>query len=217
MRTAKFQLSCYSSIMHQTLSDKILDEYSNTGHLPESIRPKRCKFCNSKHGFHRHSHYSRKCIFRKGIGWLPILFIQRFKCTACGKVFSLLFYTTYKWQRAEHTIQQEVVLDGLVATVAQENFSQRTLYRWKAKWNAWTSQVMSYVLQWLLNRIAFLCIDVTICEAKTPMHYLTTLLTRMSGRMPVAVEVVGISHFVGGSPDKIPQCLSLSYPLSALV
>jgi len=218
LRTVKFQLSCNYRIMHSQLSDKILDEYSQTGQLPKHIRPNRCKFCNEKQGFHRHSHYKRKCIFRKSIGWLPVTLIQRFKCRTCGRVFSLLFSTTYKWQRAEHIVQQEVMSEGFTeSTTIKENFSQRTIYRWKAKWNAWAAQTMPYILQWLMNAIVFLCINVTQYEARKPIHYLTTLLTRMPKKMPVAIEVVGISHFAVGSPGKIPQSLSLSYPLTALV
>ncbi len=202
-----------SRIMHIALNNNTLEQYSQTGVLPRFVRPSHCKFCNSQHGFHRHSHYHRKCIYRKGYGWLPVTTIQRFLCTACGKVFSLLFPGTYKWQRAEHAIQQEVAIGNVPIPETRENFSLRTLNRWRQKWNIWAASIQQMIIQWLLMMLSTLSLDVTRKEARNPVKYLSTLFQRMPMKMPAVLEIIGVSRFVGVSMNKIPQSLSVVFPL----
>jgi hypothetical protein len=102
--------------MYQTMSDKDLEEYFSTyfstGILPLHIRPTRCERerCAEKQRFNRHGQYARKSVYRKGIGWVPCLHIQRFLYMTCGKVISLIVPICYKWQRVEHAVQQAVAM-----------------------------------------------------------------------------------------------------------
>ena len=128
------------------------------------------------------------------------------------KVFSLLFPGTYKWQRAEHAIQQDVVLGNVHIPEARENFSLRTLNRWRQKWNIWAAFIQQMIIRWLFLMFSTLSLDVTRQEVQTPVKYLNTLFQRMPMKMPAVLEVIGVSRFVGVPVDKIPQCLSVSFP-----
>ena len=140
--------------MHQTLSDKDLQEYYRTSLLPAGIRPNGCTRANclEKLHFHHHSSYSRNSVYRQGYGWLPIIWIERFRCASCRKVISLLIPTVYKWQRAEHDLQQAVALkQPYPKEEVTEAFSERTLLRWKQKWQEWCGLHLQAICTWLFT------------------------------------------------------------------
>ena len=200
--------------MHQTLSDKDLQEYYRTSLLPAGIRPNGCTRANclEKLHFHHHSSYSRNSVYRQGYGWLPIIWIERFRCASCRKVISLLIPTVYKWQRAEHDLQQAVALkQPYPKEEVTEAFSERTLLRWKQKWQEWCGLHLQAICTWLFTLYAFLSTDVTAKQARTPMSYLQALLAQLPGKSPVAVEVVSVCRFGGGQLRSIPHFLSLVF------
>ena len=200
--------------MHQVLSDKNLQEYYQTGILPNCVRPNGCtgENCQERDRFHRHSRYSRKCIYRQGCGWMPVMWVQRFRCATCGKVFSLIIPILYKWQRAEHELQQSVAMEQPYRREeVAEAFSERTLSRWKQTWLAWSAFYQQAILAWLLTSYAFLSVNVTAAEARTPLHYLQALLAQLPGKVPAAVEVVSVCRFGGRQLRRIPHILSLSF------
>lgn len=201
--------------MHQVLPGKAFEEYCQTGLLPVGIRPTRCagENCTESNRFHRHSRYLRKCVYRQGCGWLSPIWVERFRCAVCGKVFSFFISFLYKWQRAEHDLQQAVALDQpFIREEVAEAFSRRTVSRWKQKWLAWSGIYLQAITQWLLTLYALLSVDVTAKQARTPLHYLVALLAQLPGKTPGAVEVIGVCRFGGGSIRKIPHILSLVFP-----
>lgn len=201
--------------MHQTLSGKTLQEYYQTGRLPPGVRPHGCdgENCLESSRFHRHSRYPRKCVYRQGCGWLPVMWVQRFRCATCGKVFSLLIPIVFKWQRAEHSLQQSVALEEpFPREEVVLSFSERTVSRWKQKWLAWSAVYLQAIIQWLLTLYAFLSVDVTAKQARTPLSYLQALLAQLPVKALVAVEVVSVCRFGGGLLRKIPHILSLAFP-----
>lgn len=200
--------------MHQVFSDKVFKEYCQTGYLPAGIRPSSCdgENCTESYRFHRHSCYPRTCIYRQEFGWLPKLWVQRFRCVTCGKVFSFFISFLYKWQRAEHSLQQAVVLDQpYPKEEVAEAFSERTLKRWKQKWQARSSHYLQTIIQWLLTLYAFLSVNVTAHQARSPLSYLQALLAQLPGKAPIAVEVVGVCRFGGRSLRRLPHFLSLVF------
>lgn len=201
--------------MHQAISDKALHEYCQTGRLPAGVRPNSCARddCPEKSQFHRHSHYPRTCVYRQGSGWLPVMWVERFRCALCGKVFSLILPFVYKWQRAEHVLQQGVALgDPAVREEAAEQFSERTLLRWRQKWHAWSFQFLQAILQWLFSLYSFLSADVAAKQTRTPLEYLQALLTQLPDKALGAVAVVSVSRFGGRAVRMIPHILSVSFP-----
>ncbi|MHC1758516.1 MAG: hypothetical protein AB9917_03190 [Negativicutes bacterium] len=201
--------------MHQTLLGKTLQEYYQTGILPSEVRPIGCdgENCLESNRFHRHSRYPRKCVYRQGCGWLPVMWVQRFRCATCGKVFSLFIPIVYKWQRVEHDLQQSVALEEpFHREEVAEAFSGRTLSRWKQKWLAWSLFYLQAITQWLFTLYAFLSVAVTAKQARSPLHYLVALLAQLPGKAPGVVEVLSVCRFGGGSVRKIPQILSLVFP-----
>lgn len=200
--------------MHQELSDKLFEEYCQTGYLPAGIRPTICasENCTESSQFHRHSRYPRTCVYRQEHGWAPKLWVQRFRCAACDKVFTFFIPFVYKWQRAEHSLQQAVVLDQpYPKDEVAEAFSERTLKRWKQKWHARSGHYLQAIIQWLFTLYAFLSVNVTAQQARTPLSYLQALLDQLPGKAPVAVKVVSVCRFGGDSLRRLPHFLSLVF------
>ena len=199
--------------MHQQLSDKDMEQYFRTGILPSSVRPTRCAQdeCQERHRFHRHSQFPRKCVYRKDGGWAPFMWVQRFRCVACNKVFSLLIPIVYKWQRAEHALQQDVALDKKVGNEVLESFSERTLRRWKHKWQEWAEEYLQIILKWLLTWYSSISTDLGRRETLTPLGYLRALLKQVPGKVLGAVAVTSAARFGGRSDSAIPHFLSLVF------
>jgi transposase-like protein len=187
--------------MHQLLSDKNLAAYFRLGKLSSGIRPRRCarKGCDETHRFHRHGHYQRKSVYHADLGWLAPLQVQRFRCACCGKVFSLLIPFVYKWQRVDHALQQAVALGGGITTAVRALFSDRTLKRWKQKWQAWAREQQQAILQWLLTWHSKISPNVSREQARTPLGYLQALMDQTSPEMPGAVAITSLARFGGRS------------------
>jgi hypothetical protein len=175
-------------------------------------RPTRCgkAGCPERLRFHRHSRFPRKSVYRHGCGWQPVLWVQRFRCVACRKVFSLILPTVYKWQRADHALQQDVALGR--PTDAGGDFSTRTFQRWKRKWRVWCAKYQQSILKWLLTQHAgIVSVDVTAAQAHTPLDYVQSLLSQLPGERPSAVEVLSVCRFGGRAVEGIPHYLSLVF------
>ena len=202
------------SIMYQVLSGKILHEYFATGKLPPGVRPASCTRanCPEKFRFHHHSSYSRNSVYRQGHGWATTMRIERFRCADCRKVISLLIPTVYKWQRAEHDLQQAVAMQQpYPREEVVEAFSERTLLRWKQQWLEYCGQHLQAICTWLFTLYAFLSADVTAAQARTPLTYLQALLSQLPGKAPAALEVISVCRFGGRALRKIPHFLSLVF------
>lgn len=200
--------------MHQTLLGKTLQEYYQTGLLPFEVRPHGCdgENCLESKRFHRHSRYPRKCVYLQDYGWLPMMWVERFRCATCGKVFSLFIPIVFKWQRAEHSLQQAVALEEpFPREEVVLAFSERTLKRWKHKWLDWSGVHLQSIIQWLLTLYAYMSVNVTAIQARTPLSYLQALLAQLPGKAPVAVEVVSVCRFGARSLRRIPHFLSLVF------
>ena len=205
--------------MHLALHGKILEQFYNEGIPAHSIRPTRCKRegCSETVRFHRHDSYRRKAIYRKGIGWVIGVRVQRFRCVLCGMVFSLIPPDHYKWQRADHVTQQDVASGQHEPNVLQANFSTRTLQRWRQKWKRWTEQLLHWILQWLLRMKPGITLDASTSIAADPLRYLDFLLGQFRGNRHNSVTVTAVSRFGGWSIPAIPQCLSVSLPMEPLI
>jgi len=205
--------------MHHAVSNKILEQIYDKGILPHSIRPSRCKRegCSEAVRFHRHDNYPRKSVYRKGIGWVVGVRVQRFRCVLCGKVFSLIPPNHYKWQRADHSTQQEIASGQHESNALQEHFSTRTLQRWRQKWNKWIVQQLQFILQWLLRMKPGMTLDASASIAANPLRYLGFLLGQFSENRHESVTVTAVSRFGGWSILAIPQCLSVSLPMEPLI
>lgn len=176
-----------------SFDQSLLKEYLETGILPSRVRPNRCKHCAAQGRFHRHSRYKRKCVFRRN-GWLQPFFIQRFKCMTCGKVFSLIPGFIYKWQRLELALLQEL-LSGQRSEPVRENFSQRTIWRWKALWRERVESLRAKVLQVLLSFKPDLNIDVPVSKTASTLSYLLELCGNMPKELPILIQLVSVLHF----------------------
>ncbi len=152
-------------------------------------------------------------MYRNGVGWLATLWVQRYRCAACEKVFSMIPPFVYKWQRADHALQEAVSLDrpydrGAVA----EAFSLRTLQRWKRKWQTRCGVYLQTILAWLLTRYTgTVSVDVTRGQSRTPLGYLHALLAQLPRQVPNAVDVVSVCRFGGWPLQRIPHGLSLVF------
>ena len=197
--------------MYQELSDKDLEEYLSTGILPLHIRPARCERagCTETQRFNRHSQYPRNSVYRQGKGWVQNLSVQRFLCMACGKVISLIVPICYKWQRADHAVQQAVAMGESTSGEERAEFSERTHKRWKQKWQAWAREQQQSILQWLLTWHSKISVNVSKVQARTPLGYLQALLDQMSPEVPDAVAITSLARFGGWPRKQIPHFLSL--------
>jgi hypothetical protein len=140
------------------------------------------------------------------------MWISRFRCAACRKIISFLIPTVYKWQRAEHDLQQAVVLkQPYPREEVAAAFSGRTLLRWKQKWLEWCARYQQEICTWLYTLHAFLSPDVTAKQARNPLSYLQALLSQLPGKAPVVVDVVSVCRFGGRSLRSIPHFLSLVF------
>lgn len=219
-RPAKYTPRAYPSIMHQAMSDKALQEYCQTGILPAGVRPSRCAQpnCGETSRFQRHSSYSRKCVYRQDVGWLPVMWVQRFLCATCDKVFTFFLPFVYKWQRAEHILQQAVAMDQPhPREEIAAAFSVRTLARWKQKWRTWSALHLQAILTWLLTWYSVVSVDVAVKHTRIPLNYLHALLAQLPGNVPATVAVVSACRFGGGPPGTIPHMLSIAFPQADLL
>jgi len=199
--------------------DKILEQFYDTENQSHAIRPTRCKRegCPEEEHFHRHDSYPRKSVYRSGVGWINGVRVQRYRCARCGKVFALIQPSHYKWQRADHITQQAVAFGQYDPTILLEHFSERTLQRWRQKWNVWAQQNWQVILQWLLRTNPELTVNAGAPEVATPLLYLGFLLSQFSENRHSPVTVTAVSRFGGWSKQATPQCLSLSLPLNSLI
>ena len=180
------------------------EEYMRTGILPHNIRPSHCKRCEERHSFHRHSRYQRKCVFRSG-GWLTPFYIQRFKCAACAKVFSLLPDFLYKWQRLDLELTQKLLSQAeRVRTLLQEHFSKRTIQRLRARWLERVEAYRPKISQILLFLKSDLDIDVPQEKLTSTWQYLKDLWEGLPKEMPLLLFIVSILQFGGRLQDVLP-------------
>jgi len=200
--------------MHHVLSDKILEHYFIEGALPREVRPKRCKRegCIETMHIHRHGSFPRKSVYRTGIGWVINLTVQRFRCARCGKTFSIILPSHFKWQRADLSTQQTVALEHRSLTFLLADFSKRTLQRWHQKWNEWAERLHAQILQWILHMNPGVSVNVDAITAAKPLPYLAFLLNQIPQNRHGPATVTAVARFGGVSLQAIPQCLSLSLP-----
>lgn len=205
--------------MHYALFDKFLQHVFDEGILPASFRPTRCKSegCNETKHFHRHGSYARKSVFRIGIGWVSNIRIQRFRCARCKKAFSLILPTHYKWQRADLSTQQGVIENKKSMHHLLADFSNRTLYRWKQKWHIWAEESHAVILQWLLRLNPGLSLDASPFVSSNPLRYIQFLLDQFSQNAHSPIKVTSVAKHGGWSVPTIPQCLTLSLPMSPMI
>jgi hypothetical protein len=152
-------------------------------------------------------------VYRNGVGWIQGLWVQRYRCAACEKVFSLILPYVYKWQRADHALQQAVALEHPHDRAAvAEAFSLRTLQRWKRKWQARCESYLQTILTWLLTQFAgIVSVNVTRRQSRTALGYLHALLAQLPRQVPNAVDVVSVCRFGGWPLQRIPHGLSLVF------
>ena len=205
--------------MHYAISDKHLQQVFDEGILPRSVRPKRCKAegCIETKHFHRHGSYPRKSVYRTGIGWMSTIHIQRFRCARCYTTFSIILPTHYKWQRADHATQQSVVFSKPLLQHLLADFSERTLYRWKQKWRIWAEQSHAVILQWLLRLNPGLSLDASAFVSSNPLRYIAFLLEQFTRNRHSPLAVTSVAKYGGWSAQAVPQCLTLSLPMSPMI
>ena len=216
LHPAKFQLSCSFSIMHFHLSGNTLIEYFHSGRLPNSVHPLRCKHCKAQGHFHRHSSYPRKKIFLIHRWYYGCFFIQRFKCSTCGKVFSMIPHFLYKWQQASHKIQEQYVLKNIKNMVhLYEAFSQRTLDRWKQKWRRRADEQRPGILRFLFSKKADIDINIPVYATRNVLTYLESLWRQVPSEVPYLLTAISVLHF--GRLRKLPTPQNLSSSILAEV
>ena len=198
--------------MHLALSDKIIEQYCAEGVLPQGIRPNRCnrEDCMETKHIHRHGCFPRKSVFVDGVGWLARLVIQRFRCARCGKTFSIILPTHFKWQRAALSIQQGIALGLQPASTHLTDFSKRAMRDWVKKWNRWAETMHARILQWILRTNPNVSVDADAWTAALPLRYLHLLLAQLPLFRHGPAKVSAVARFGGVSEQAIPQCLSLS-------
>lgn len=198
--------------MHFQLSGKTLSEYFSTGKLPYSVRPVRCKHCKTQGRFHRHSSYCRKKIFLHH-RWCRIpFFVQRFRCVACGKVFSLIPHFLYKWQQASLLIQERVVFNRIKSRKQLSGaFHLRTLARWKQRWRQRAHEQQPKILQHLFSRKADIDVNAPISDTREVLPYLHFLWRQVPSEMPSLLVAVSLLHFGSMVRRSTPQNLSSSF------
>jgi transposase-like protein len=146
---------------------------------PEELRPTYCSHCRMDRLFHRHGKYQRK-VFT----WLEcfLIFIYRFKCTACGHTQSLLPSFTGPHQQVIWDVQEEVVRKNeegaSLGDLTEElkppagPYSQKTLWRWKKTWERRLEAVEVYAWKWFLNRLPHLQMPVGEAKPKSRWGWL---------------------------------------------
>ena len=205
--------------MHLTLPDKIIKQYWAEKSLPRDVRPTRCKddACIEQSRFHRHGSYPRKSVFVQGIGWLANLTVQRYRCARCGKTFSIILPSHYKWQRANLSLQQAVAL-GLCPLVSLlVHFSKRTLQRWRQKWNAWAQALHAVILGWILYKWPDASLNADKQTSAGPLVYLAFLLNQIPSNRHGPATVTAVARFGGASRRATTHNLSLSLAEAAVV
>lgn len=205
--------------MHSRLWNKVYVETFLAEFLPRDIRPIHCmrEGCSEKKRFHRHGRYLRKSIYIKGIGWITGYSIQRFRCARCGKTFCHIPSNLYKWQRADLFVQQAITTANVRTSSLLQHFSQRTLLRWKQKWQAWAKLYQSQILRWLLRLRPEITLDTDHKTAGSPLNYLSFSLNQHPAKLWSPIETTAAARFGGWRMQSIPQCLSLLLPLPPLL
>lgn len=198
--------------MHLALSNKIIEQYCAEGVLPRGIRPNLCnrEGCMETTHIHRHGSFPRKCVFVDGVGWLTTLLVQRFRCVRCGKTFSIILPTHFKWQRAALSIQQCIAMGLPLASNLLADFSKRAMREWARKWNHWAEALHARILQWILRMNPNVSMDADAWTAEVPLRYLHFLLAQLPLFRHGPAKVSAVARFGGVSEQAIPQCLSLS-------
>jgi len=145
---------------------------------PEELRPAFCNHCRSG-PLHRHAKYKRN-VFT----WLEcfLIFIYRFKCTACGHTQSLIPSFIGPHQQVIWDVQEEVVRRSEKGTplceVASQMappagpYSERTLWRWKKEWEQRLATVESSAWEGLLNHFPNLQLPVGEAKPKGRWNWL---------------------------------------------
>ena len=180
-------------------------EYIRTGRLPKHIRPMYCTACSYRGKLHRHSHYLRKWLFLLTVGWLSDFTIQRFECPCCGKVISLFPIFMTRHQRVDASALRRALQHHRDAwrTVLQE-FSRRTVYRWRSKWRRWIQAHRAGLIQYLLSRKPNLCVDVPETKTQDPVSYMLTLWDQAQAEVPNLFHVLTLIRAGGGRPGLHP-------------
>lgn len=191
--------------MHYRLSEKACSEYLSTGKLPSTIRPQYCQACGAKEKFHRHSSYHRKKVYVRGQWFKGGLYIQRFLCTACEKVFSLIPLFLYKWQQASLWDQESVVLERIKEI---PGFSKRTLSRWKKRWRERAVQCQQTILRFVLLLKADLSLDAGAKQTENTYRYLRFVYRQLPENMPLLTELLSMITYDGQGLRNIPHNLS---------
>lgn len=109
---------------------------------PKEWRPTICQHCAVEAGFHRHGHYSRMLYTLEEV--LEIL-IFRFRCKSCKKTFGMLPSFVERYQSVAVDVLEQVISEldrGTPLRVLEEqlnlpteSYSQKSLWRWKKKWD----------------------------------------------------------------------------------
>lgn len=188
------------------LFGKTLREYLKTGRLPAGVRPPSCQRCGARGRFHRHHSYPRENVFLNG-AWLDVvLYIQRFKCCACGAVFSLIPLFLFKNQQASLKDQQQTISDE--SSPAAGTFHPRTIARWKQRWKKAASEYQQSLIRIILNIKADLTVDACASEARDAYTYLNFLIYQLPKELPVLLEFLALLRYGGQLFKSAPQNLS---------
>lgn len=133
------------------------------GGCPKEWRPAVCRHCAAEAGFHRHGHYSRMLYTLEEE--LEIL-IFRFKCKACENTFGLLPAFVERYQSAAADVKEQVVREldegaplRVVAEqleVATAPYAEKSLWRWKKKWDRLLDGLEPIFWQRVLSRVLHL-------------------------------------------------------------
>ncbi|MDD2216312.1 MAG: hypothetical protein PHE41_07075 [Eubacteriales bacterium] len=125
--------------MHYRLSEKACLEYLSTGKLPSTVRPSYCQTCGASGKFHRHSSYHRKKVYVLGQWLKGGLHIQRFLCTDCKKVFSLI--PLFEYFGLKRPLYREL---GPIKTVNKANRLSREATTWMTSSTMVTANLSVY-------------------------------------------------------------------------
>jgi len=130
---------------------------------PKKWRPTVCRHCGAAEGFHRHDDYSRMLYTFEEV--LEIL-IVRFKCKACNRTFGLLPSFVERYQSVAVDVKEQVISEldnGVPLRVVAEQlnlptqpYSEKSLWRWKKKWDRILNVLESVFWQTVLSRVPHL-------------------------------------------------------------
>ena len=178
-----------------------------------------CSRCKNECRFHIHSYRERKCVFLSGKWLLGGTFrIVRKRCSQCDKVISMFPSFLGKYQRIQIPLIfafLKMLGEGKTFAYAVKHcfeklsMSERSYWRWKAKWNNMLTSLCTSALKFILQFIPTLNIDKA---SKTPVfRQLSDAVLELKNSNPQFKLINSVAFILG-----IHFKNSLNLPLSGI-